>query len=65
MVLTPIRLPRVLLAALVGGLWGLSGAVLQGLFRTPLADPALIGMGAGGALGGALWSFWVSDGWAL
>ncbi len=65
LVLTQIRLPRVLLAALVGGLWGLSGAVLQGLFRTPLADPALIGMGAGGALGAALWSFGMSGAWML
>lgn len=53
-VLTQIRLPRVLGAALVGALLGISGAVLQGLFRNPLVDPGLIGVSAGAALGGAI-----------
>jgi iron complex transport system permease protein len=39
-----LRLPRVLLAAIVGGALAASGAVFQGLFRNPLADPAIIGV---------------------
>lgn len=46
-----LRLPRVLLAGLVGGGLALAGAVLQGLFRNPMADPGLIGVSGGGALG--------------
>jgi iron complex transport system permease protein len=46
-----IRLPRVLFAALVGASMALAGAGVQGLFRNPLADPALIGVSAGAALG--------------
>ena len=38
-----IRLPRTLLAVLIGATLGLSGAALQGLFRNPLAEPALFG----------------------
>ncbi|GGB43671.1 hemin ABC transporter permease [Tistrella bauzanensis] len=49
-VLLDIRLPRLILGIMVGGVLGLSGAVLQGLFRNPLADPALIGISAGAAL---------------
>jgi iron complex transport system permease protein len=50
-VLWTIRLPRVLLAMTVGAALGMSGAALQGVFRNPLADPALIGVSSGGALG--------------
>ena len=50
-VLFNIRIPRVLLAACVGGALGISGAALQGLFRNPLADPGLIGVSAGAAFG--------------
>lgn len=46
-----LRLPRVLLGFLCGGILGLCGAALQGLFRNPLADPALIGVSGGAALG--------------
>ncbi len=46
-----LRLPRVLLALLVGGALALTGAVLQGLFRNPMADPGIIGVSSGGALG--------------
>ena len=53
-VLFEIRIPRVLLAGFVGASLGLSGASLQGLFRNPLADPGLIGVSAGAALGAAL-----------
>ncbi len=52
-----IRLPRVLLAALVGSALALAGAGVQGLFRNPLADPALIGVCAGAALGAVLCFF--------
>lgn len=47
-----IRLPRVALAVLAGAALAVSGAALQGLFRNPLADPALIGVSNGAALGG-------------
>lgn len=50
-VLWSIRLPRVLLGALVGGGLAVSGALLQGVFRNPLADPGLIGVSSGAALG--------------
>ena len=50
-VLLGIRIPRILLALIVGATLGISGAALQGLFRNPLADPALIGVSAGAALG--------------
>ncbi|MEY2736066.1 MAG: hypothetical protein RLZ58_1475 [Pseudomonadota bacterium] len=49
-----IRLPRTLGAVLVGALLGLAGAVAQGLFRNPLADPFLLGSASGAALGVAL-----------
>lgn len=45
-----IRLPRVVLALLVGTALALSGAVMQGLFRNPLADPGLLGISSGAAL---------------
>lgn len=46
-----IRVPRLLLAAMIGAGLALSGAVLQGIFRNPLADPGLIGVSSGAALG--------------
>lgn len=46
-----IRMPRVILAILVGSALAVSGAVLQGMFRNPLADPGLIGVSSGAALG--------------
>lgn len=49
-----IRLPRALLAALVGGGLGLAGAVYQGVFRNPLADPYLLGTAGGAGFGAAL-----------
>lgn len=49
-----LRLPRVLLAALTGGALGVCGAAIQGLFRNPLAEPGLIGVSAGAALGAVL-----------
>ena len=52
-ILFNIRMPRVILAAFVGASLAISGACLQGLFRNPLADPGLIGVSAGAALGAA------------
>jgi len=49
-----IRLPRTLGAWLAGALLGLAGAVAQGLFRNPLADPYLLGSASGAALGSTL-----------
>lgn len=54
LVLWTLRLPRVGLAALVGGSLGLSGALMQGLFRNPLADPGLIGVSTGAGFAAAL-----------
>lgn len=53
LVIGELRLPRTLLAVLVGGALGLAGAALQGLLRNPLADPGLIGASQGAALGAA------------
>ena len=53
-ILLQLRLPRVVLAALVGGALAASGAVFQGLFRNALADPAIIGVSSGAALGAVL-----------
>jgi iron complex transport system permease protein len=50
-ILVEIRVPRVILATGVGAALALAGAVLQGLFRNPLADPQLIGVSGGAALG--------------
>ena len=46
-----IRLPRAVLGALVGASLGLSGAALQGYLRNPLAEPSLVGVSGGAALG--------------
>lgn len=53
-VLLQIRLPRTLLAILVGASLGMAGAALQGLLRNPLADPGVIGVSAGAAFGAVL-----------
>lgn len=52
-VLLAIRLPRAVLAMIVGAALAVSGAALQGLFRNPLADPGLIGVSTGAALAAA------------
>ncbi|HWO59135.1 MAG TPA: iron chelate uptake ABC transporter family permease subunit, partial [Umezawaea sp.] len=49
--LVELRLPRVVLGLLVGGLLALAGACYQGVFRNPLADPHLLGVAAGAGLG--------------
>lgn len=53
LVLWSVRLPRILLAGIVGALLGAAGTLMQGLFRNPLADPGLVGVSAGGALAAA------------
>ncbi|WP_354644254.1 FecCD family ABC transporter permease [Kitasatospora camelliae] len=50
-VLWNVRLPRVVLALLVGGSLGCAGALMQGVFGNPLAEPAVIGVSSGGAVG--------------
>jgi iron complex transport system permease protein len=50
-VLLQVRLPRAVVAVAVGAALAVSGALMQTFFRNPLADPALIGVSAGGALG--------------
>ena len=54
LILTELRFPRVLLAMLVGANLAICGAVSQGLFRNPLADPSLIGVTAGASLGASI-----------
>ncbi|HEY8393831.1 MAG TPA: iron chelate uptake ABC transporter family permease subunit [Thermaerobacter sp.] len=53
-ILLDIRLPRVLLAALVGASLASAGASFQALFRNPMADPYVLGVSSGGALGAAV-----------
>ena len=53
-IMEKIRIPRVALSGVVGASLAISGASLQGLFRNPLADPGLIGVSAGAALGATL-----------
>jgi len=53
-ILWEIRAPRVLAAAVVGACLGLSGALLQGLLRNPLADPGVLGVSASAGLGASL-----------
>lgn len=53
-ILLELRLPRVLMGFLVGVSLAVSGAVMQGLFRNPLADPGLTGVSAGASLGAVL-----------
>ena len=49
-----LRIPRVLLAGLTGAVLGVSGTLMQGLFRNPIVEPGLVGTSAGAALGAAL-----------
>ncbi len=49
-----IRMPRTLLATLVGASLAVSGAIMQGLFRNPLADPGIIGVSAGAGMGAVI-----------
>jgi len=68
LVLFDLRMPRTILSVFVGAALALAGAMMQGMFRNPLADPGLIGVSAGAALfaiatialGDSLLSFWVA-----
>jgi iron complex transport system permease protein len=53
-ILWEIRVPRVVLAALVGAMLAMAGATYQGVFRNPLADPYLLGVAAGAGLGATI-----------
>jgi iron complex transport system permease protein len=54
MIIWGIRLPRIIMAGITGAALGVAGATYQGLFRNPLADPYLIGVAQGAALGAAI-----------
>lgn len=53
-VVESIRLPRIVLALVVGGALATAGVTLQALFRNPMADPGVLGVSAGGALGAVI-----------
>ncbi len=65
-VVLELRLPRLLLAVFIGAILAQCGAVVQGLFRNPLADPGIIGVSSGAAVGAivaivvfpAVWGSW-------
>src|SRR6478672_6003448 len=61
-ILWQLRAPRVVLAALVGGMLSLAGATYQGVFRNPLADPYLLGVAAGAGLGATIAIAYLPDG---
>lgn len=63
-ILFDIRLPRVVLGGIVGGVLALAGSSYQGVFRNPLADPYLLGVAAGAGLGATI-AFAVSESDAL
>ncbi len=54
LVIEQLRLPRVVVASLVGAALGVAGTTMQALFRNPMADPGIIGVSAGGAAGAVL-----------
>ena len=60
-ILFQIRLPRVLLAGLVGAALALSGSTLQGLFRNPMASPFVLGISAGASLGAVCAMVWETN----
>jgi len=61
LIIQELRLPRALIAICVGACLAVSGALMQGVTRNPLADPGLLGMLTGGALAVVYWSTFVSD----
>ena len=63
-ILLDLRLPRVLLAILAGACLASCGAVMQGLFRNPLADPSLIGVSSGASVGASCVIFFAGSGLA-
>ena len=66
-ILAELRLPRALLAAVIGAGLGAAGAAMQGYLRNPLADPGLFGVAPGAALGAvaALWFGYAASAWLL
>jgi iron complex transport system permease protein len=66
-ILAELRLPRALLAVIVGGGLGAAGAAMQGYLRNPLADPGLFGIAPGAALGAvvSLWFGFAASAWLL
>ena len=66
-ILAELRLPRALLAVIVGAGLGAAGAAMQGYLRNPLADPGLFGIAPGAALGAvvALWFGYTASAWLL
>ncbi|WP_156678213.1 FecCD family ABC transporter permease [Sphingomonas profundi] len=54
LIVTEIRMPRVILGMMIGGMLGLTGACLQGLLRNPLAEPGLLGISAGASFGAVI-----------
>jgi iron complex transport system permease protein len=67
LIVTELRLPRALLALFIGGTLGLAGAALQGMLRNPLAEPGIIGVSNGAALGAVVMFYFgfASFGWFL
>lgn len=71
LIITQLRLPRTLLAAIVGAGLGMAGAAMQGFLRNPLADPGLFGVSAAAALGAVVSLYfgftqpWLLPGFAL
>lgn len=67
LILGELRLPRAVLAIIVGGGLGAAGAAMQGYLRNPLADPGLFGIAPGAALGAvvALWFGYTASAWLL
>ena len=67
LILAELRLPRALLAVVVGAGLGAGGAAMQGYLRNPLADPGLFGIAPGAALGAvaALWFGYAASPWLL
>ena len=61
-ILWQIRVPRVILGALVGAMLAVAGATYQGVFRNPLADPYLLGVAAGAGLGATIAIAYVPEG---
>jgi iron complex transport system permease protein len=63
LIVRELRLPRTVLAVLVGGSLGIAGAVMQGVTRNPLADPGLLGVNAGAAFAVvlAIWAFGIAS----
>lgn len=67
LIVAELRLPRALLAIIVGAGLGAAGAAMQGYLRNPLADPGLFGIAPGAALGAvvALWFGYTTSAWLL